>query len=73
VSRFDAAWTCAAFVADFSNETPMLRLAFAIVALSITLSIGGFVDFLASGIAAIVSHGWQGARAFDRPKWWPTR
>jgi hypothetical protein len=66
MSRFDAAWTRAAFVADFSNETPMLRRVFASVASQLKQTI-------LSTIAAIVSHGWQGARAFDRPKWWPTR
>lgn len=38
---------------EFTNETPMLRLAFATVALTITLSIGGFIDFLALGYASI--------------------
>ena len=33
---------------EFSNQSPMLRLVFAIAALSITLSIGGFIDFLAT-------------------------
>ena len=37
---------------EFSNEAPMLRLAFAVAALSATLSIGGFIDFLAVGYAA---------------------
>lgn len=37
---------------EFCNETPMLRLVFATAALSITLSIGGFIDFLALGYAA---------------------
>ena len=38
---------------EFSNETPMLRLAFAVAALSVTLSIGGFIDFLAVGYAVV--------------------
>ena len=38
---------------DFTNETPVLRLVFAIAALSITLSIGGFIDFLALSYAAV--------------------
>lgn len=36
---------------EFSNETPMVRLVFAVAALSVTLSIGGFIDFLAWGYA----------------------
>ena len=38
---------------EFSNETPMLRLVFATAALSVTLSIGGFIDFLALGYASV--------------------
>jgi hypothetical protein len=38
---------------EFSNETPMLRLACAVAALSVTLSIGGFIDFLAVGYAVV--------------------
>lgn len=38
---------------EFSNETPMLRFVFAIAALSVTLSIGGFIDLLAMGSAAV--------------------
>ena len=39
---------------EFSNEAPMLRLACAGAALSVTLSIGGFIDFLAVGYAVVV-------------------
>ena len=38
---------------EFSNEAPMLRLVFATAALSVTLSIGGFIDFLALSYAAV--------------------
>ncbi len=38
---------------EFTNETPVLRLVFAIAALSITLSIGGFIDFLALSYEAV--------------------
>jgi hypothetical protein len=38
---------------EFSNEVPMLRLACAVTALPDTLSIGGFIDFLAVGYAAV--------------------
>jgi len=38
---------------EFTNETPVLRLVFAIAALSITLFVGGFVDFLAMRNAAV--------------------
>ena len=36
---------------EFSNTAPILRLVFAVAALSVTLSIGGWIDFLASGYA----------------------
>ena len=38
---------------EFSNEAPMLRLVFAVAAVSVTLSIGGFIDFLAVGYAGV--------------------
>ena len=38
---------------EFSNEAPVLRLACAVAALCITLSIGGFIDYLAVGYAAV--------------------
>ena len=38
---------------EFTYETPVLRLAFAVVALSVTLSIGGFIDLLAAGHALV--------------------
>jgi hypothetical protein len=34
---------------EFSNTAPILRLVFAVAALSVTLSIGGWIDFLATG------------------------
>jgi hypothetical protein len=34
---------------EFSKTAPILRLVFAVAALSVTLSIGGWIDFLASG------------------------
>lgn len=36
---------------EFNNEAPMLRFAFAVAALCATLSVGGFIDFLALGYA----------------------
>ena len=36
---------------EFSNTAPILRLVFAVAALSVSLSIGGWIDFLASGYA----------------------
>jgi len=36
---------------EFSSTAPTLRLVFAVAALSVTLSIGGWIDFLASGYA----------------------
>ena len=36
---------------EFSNTASIVRFVFAIVALSVTLSIGGWIDFLASGYA----------------------
>ena len=33
---------------EFSNTAPILRLVFAIAALSVSLSIGGWIDFLAT-------------------------
>lgn len=38
---------------DFNNEAPMLRLMFAVAALCVTLSIGGFIDFLALGYTVV--------------------
>ena len=38
---------------EFSKTTPLIRLAFAVAALSATLSIGGFIDFLAVGYAVV--------------------
>ena len=37
---------------EFSKTAPILRLVFAVAALSVTLSIGGGIDFLATGFAA---------------------
>jgi hypothetical protein len=36
---------------EFSNTAPILRVVFAVAALSVSLSIGGWIDFLASGYA----------------------
>ena len=35
----------------FATKAPLIRLAFAAAALSATLSVGGFIDFIASGYA----------------------
>lgn len=42
---------------EFGNKAPLVRLAFA--ALSVTLSIGGFIDFLATSYPEVagVQHG----------------
>ena len=36
---------------EFSSTAPILRLVFAVAALVVSLSIGGWIDFLASGYA----------------------
>ena len=36
---------------EFSNTAPTLRLVFALAALAVSLSIGGWIDFLATGYA----------------------
>ena len=41
----------------FGKNGPLLRFAFAIAAVSITLSIGGFIDFLATIYPAEAAHG----------------
>ncbi len=38
---------------EFSKDAPVLRLACAVAALCITISIGGFIDFLAAGYAEV--------------------
>ena len=38
---------------EFSKTAPLIRLAFAIAALSATLSVAGFIDFLAGGYAVV--------------------
>ena len=38
---------------EFGHKTPLVRLALAAVALSITLSIGGFIEFLATSYSEI--------------------
>ncbi len=38
---------------EFSHTAPILRLVFAVAALSVSLSIGGFIDFLATGDAMV--------------------
>jgi hypothetical protein len=36
---------------EFSNTAPILRLVFAIAALSVSVALGGLIDFLATGYA----------------------
>jgi len=36
---------------EFSNTAPIVRIVFAVAALSVSLSIGGWIDFLATGFA----------------------
>ena len=38
---------------EFGHKEPLVRLALAVVALSITLSIGGFIEFLATGYSEV--------------------
>ena len=38
---------------EFSSTTPILRLVFAVAALSVTLSIGWWIDVLANGDATV--------------------
>ena len=38
---------------EFSKTAAALRLVFAVAALSATLSIGGFIDFLATGYSTL--------------------
>lgn len=38
---------------EFSTELPLLRLACAVAAVAVTLSIGGFIDFLSMGYAVV--------------------
>ena len=38
---------------EFGHKAPLVRLALAAVALSITLSIGGFIEFLATGYSEV--------------------
>jgi hypothetical protein len=42
---------------EFGKRGPLLRAAFAIAAVSITLSIGGFIDFLATIYPVDARHG----------------
>lgn len=42
---------------EFGKKGPLLRFAFAIAAVSITLSIAGFIDFLATIYPADARHG----------------
>lgn len=42
---------------EFRRKGPLLRFAFAIAAVSITLSIAGFIDFLATIYPADARHG----------------
>jgi len=41
---------------EFDKKRPLLRLTFAVAALSITLAIGGFIEFLATIYPAEASH-----------------
>ena len=38
---------------EFSKTAPLIRLAFAVAALSAMLSVAGFIDFLAAGYAVV--------------------
>lgn len=38
---------------EFGHKAPLTRLAFAVAALSVTLSIGSFIDFLATGYSEV--------------------
>ena len=38
---------------EFSSTAPILRLVFAVAALSVSLSIGWWIDFLATGDATV--------------------
>ena len=38
---------------EFSKPAPILRLTFAVAALSVSLSIGGWIDFLATGYTSV--------------------
>ena len=38
---------------EFSKTAPILRLVFAVAALSVSLSIGGWINFLATGYATV--------------------
>lgn len=42
---------------EYGKKRPLLRLAFAVTAVSITLTIGGFIDFLATIYPAEAAHG----------------
>lgn len=55
---------------EFGRKAPLVRLAFAVVALSITLSIGGFIEFLATGYSQVaVSHPSRVAVAATARQW----
>lgn len=40
---------------EYNNNAPVMRFALAVAALSVTLSIGGFIDFLATGHATVAN------------------
>ncbi len=44
---------------EFSHKAPLVRLAFAVAAMSVTLSIGGFIEFLATDYSEVagLQHG----------------
>lgn len=39
---------------EYSNKAPFLRLVFAVAALSATVSLGGFIDFLATDYVGLL-------------------
>ena len=39
--------------AEYNRKAPLIRFAFLAAALSMTLAIGGFIDFLATGYATV--------------------
>ncbi|MGZ9075926.1 MAG: hypothetical protein ACXW13_09130 [Burkholderiaceae bacterium] len=48
---------------EYKRKAPWIRLAIVIAALSITLSIGGFIDLLAVSYVADAGHGRPSANA----------
>ena len=52
---------------EYKRKAPWIRLAIAIAALSITLSIGAFIDLLAFSYVADARHGQPTTAALARP------